>query len=172
MRSMVGKGVLALLAIAGIVGATASPSWASWSISPRTYADSGSYCANAGGAWGLLVHGGGQTTVVAASSSNASLQYFGFSCGSSSPATYNTLAVWNHIERWTGSSAAICKSTPWTPNANGDYDAYSGDNWLPLGCGAGSYRSHVQARITYNGTANTSDASGMTSPLVTSWETL
>ena len=167
------RGPVALLAVVGVLWFAAGPAAATTATIPATtYAASGVYCSNAEGWWNVEVHGTGLTTVVSTSSANYSLHTFGLSCGYSSPASYNTLAVWTHMERWSGTSAVICKSTPWTPNAAGDYDVYSGDPWMALGCGAGSYRQHIQARITYGGTNYLSDSSSMTGPLVTSWVAL
>ena len=165
-------GAVGLCALVGLVALSASPAGASFSMGTRTYADSGVYCANAEGQWAVQVHGPGLTTKVAMSAANFSLHYYGFSCGYASPATYNTLAVWNHIEKWTGSTASICRSSPWTPNSYGNHAVYSAANMVALGCGSGSYRAHAQARITYAGVNHHSDSSSLAWPLVTSWEYL
>lgn len=164
------KGVASLCAVFGLVALVATPAAASWTLSERTYASSGSYCATAEGYWFLQVHGGGQTTVVATMAGNYSRQYSGPSCTTQSPANAGVIAVWNHIERWNGSAVVVCKSTAWTANGQGAWAVYTGDGWLPLGCGSGLYRQHAQARITYAGTNHHSDNSS--NPLVTGWEDL
>lgn len=147
--SMGALAVLASLLIATPATALPSVSEATFAVWPTNY------CSTGAGEWDVLPNtsGGMHIELVAATYSK---QTTGGTCLGmpGSAASAGIFSVWGRVERewpYLSNTWSVCKSAPWTANANGNWIVYSYDSDILLGCGAGRYRLRSENRITYGG---------------------